>query len=134
MAAVSTKPTFALQITGSEAENAMRKLVFAAAVGVQDGALSNLAQPLVRITLKLLMLLRTHRAAHAGPGAYVPPDDAAHDDWMTNEQDLLDAVAELEADDDDPFIVLTETKFSFRCIPVWIGTLLTGLGSKKKHM
>ena len=33
--------------------------------------------------------------------------------------------------DDDPFIVLTETKFSFRCIPVWIGTLLTGLGSKK---
>ncbi len=23
-----------------------------------------------------------------------------------------------------PFIVLTETKFSFRCIPVWIGTLL----------
>ena len=37
-------------------------------------------------------------------------------------------------DDDDPFIVLTETKFSFRCIPVWIGTLLTGLGSKKEHM
>ena len=35
------------------------------------------------------------------------------------------------ADDDRPFIVLTETKFSFRCIPVWIGTLLTGLGSKK---
>ena len=36
--------------------------------------------------------------------------------------------------DDDPFIVLTETKFSFRCIPVGIGTLLTGLGSTKKHM
>jgi hypothetical protein len=34
--------------------------------------------------------------------------------------------------DDDPFIVLTETKFSFRCIPVWIGTLLAGLGSKKR--
>jgi hypothetical protein len=34
--------------------------------------------------------------------------------------------------DDRPFIVLTETKFSLRCIPVWIGTLLTGLGSKKK--
>ena len=33
-----------------------------------------------------------------------------------------------------PFIVLTETKFSFRCIPVWIGTLLTGLGSKKTHV
>ncbi len=26
--------------------------------------------------------------------------------------------------DDCPFIVLTETKFSLRCIPVWIGTLL----------
>ena len=33
--------------------------------------------------------------------------------------------------DDRPFIVLTETKFSLRCIPVWIGTVLTGLGSKK---
>ncbi len=29
--------------------------------------------------------------------------------------------------DDRPFIVLTETKFSLRCIQVWIGTLLTGL-------
>ena len=38
-----------------------------------------------------------------------------------------------ETHDDDPFIVLAETKFSFRCIPVWIGTLLTGLGSKKKN-
>jgi hypothetical protein len=37
-------------------------------------------------------------------------------------------------DDDRPFIVLTETKFSLRCIPVWIGTLLTGLGSKKTHV
>jgi hypothetical protein len=35
--------------------------------------------------------------------------------------------------DDDPFIVLTETKFSFRCIPVGIGTLLAGLGSTKKN-
>ena len=35
-------------------------------------------------------------------------------------------------DDDRPFIVLTETKFSFHCIPVGIGTLLTGLGLKKK--
>ncbi len=34
-------------------------------------------------------------------------------------------------DDDHPFVVLTETKFSFRCIPVGIGTLLTGLGLKK---
>ena len=94
----ATKSTYALQITGSEAENAMRKLVYAAAVGIQDGALSNLAQPLVRIALKLLMLLRVHRAAHAGPGAYDPPDDAAHDHWMANEQDLLDAVAEIEAE------------------------------------
>ncbi len=36
--------------------------------------------------------------------------------------------------DDRPFIVLTETKFSFHCIPVGISTLLTGLGSKKEHM
>ncbi len=41
-------------------------------------------------------------------------------------------VHELLNDDDDPFIVLTETKFSFHCIPVWIGTLLAGLGSKKR--
>jgi hypothetical protein len=64
----------------------------------QDATLSNLAQPLVRISLKLLQLLRTHRAAHAGPGAYDPPDDAAHDHWMANEQDLIDAIAELEAE------------------------------------
>jgi hypothetical protein len=57
MAAMSTKSTFALQFTGSEAENAMRKMVFAAAVGIQDGTLSNLAQPLVRIALKLFMLV-----------------------------------------------------------------------------
>ena len=38
--------------------------------------------------------------------------------------------APIGGDDDRPFIVLTETKFSLRCIPVWIGTLLTGLGSK----
>ena len=40
--------------------------------------------------------------------------------------------------DDHPFIVLTETKFSFLCIPVWICTLSThthtGLRLKKKHM
>jgi hypothetical protein len=98
MAGMLAKPTFALEITGSEAENAMRKNVFAAAVGIQDATLSNLAQPLVRIALKLLMLLRAHRAAHAGPGAYVPPDGTAHDHWMTNEQDLLDAVAEIDAE------------------------------------
>ena len=46
--------------------------------------------------------------------------------------DCQTVAAHEASDDDDPFIVLTETKFSFRCIPVWIGTLLTGLGSKKK--
>ena len=36
-----------------------------------------------------------------------------------------DTITQLEhMHDDHPFIVLTETKFSFRCIPVWIGTLL----------
>ena len=44
---------------------------------------------------------------------------------------VIVAVFSLCSDDDRPFIVLTETKFSLRCIPVWIGTLLTGLGSKK---
>jgi hypothetical protein len=48
--------------------------------------------------LKLLQLLRTHRAAHAGPGAYNPPDNAAHDQWMTDEEDLVDYTAELEAE------------------------------------
>ena len=98
MSAASIKPTFAQEITDSEAENAMRKNVFAAAVGIQDTTLSNLAQPLVRIALKLLQLLRTHRTAHTGPGPYVPPDDAAQDAWMGNERDLVDAVAELEAE------------------------------------
>jgi hypothetical protein len=35
-----------------------------------------------------------------------------------------DSPCSCTSDDDHPFIVLTETKFSFRCIPVWIGTLL----------
>jgi len=95
---MSTKPTFALEITDSEVENTMRKNVFAAAVGIQDATLSNLAQPLVRIALKLLQLLRTHRAAHAGPGTYNPPNDAVHDQWMTNEEDLVDTAAKLEAE------------------------------------
>jgi hypothetical protein len=98
MAAMSTKQTFTLQFTGSEAEHTMRKIVFAAAVGIQDATLSNLAQPLVRIALKLIQLLRTHRAAHVGPGVYDPPDDDAHNQWMANEQDLVDATAELETE------------------------------------
>ena len=51
--------------------------------------------------------------------------------WMAEVGCAKVASANVETVDDDPFIVLTETKFSFRCIPVWIGTLLTGLGSKK---
>ena len=47
---------------------------------------------------------------------------------------LPEPATESHVVDDRPFIVLTETKFSSRCIPVWIGTLLTGLGSKKKNM
>ena len=35
--------------------------------------------------------------------------------------------------DDDPFIVLTETKFSFRCIPVGIG-YRTRVYKKKTHV
>jgi len=42
------------------------------------------------------------------------PQDTAHRD-----------AAESAPGVDCPFIVLTETKFSSRCIPVWIGTLLT---------
>ena len=60
MAVTLAKPTFALEITVSEAENTMRKNVFAASVGIQDATLSNLAQSLVRIALKLFMLLRAH--------------------------------------------------------------------------
>ena len=37
-------------------------------------------------------------------------------------------------DDDRPFIVLTETKFSFRCIPVWIGTLLFSAAESLSHL
>ena len=33
---MATKSTFALQLTGSEAENAMRKMVFAAAIGMAE--------------------------------------------------------------------------------------------------
>jgi hypothetical protein len=73
---------------------------FAAVVDVPDQTLSNLTQPLVRIALKLLELFRAHRAAHAVGAAYVyvPPDDAQHDEWMLNEQDLVDAIAELKAE------------------------------------
>ena len=38
------------------------------------------------------------------------------------------------ADDDHPFIVLTETKFSFRCIPVWDRYSTHRTRVEKKHM
>jgi hypothetical protein len=100
MAATTAKPTFMVRWTLEENERNLRKLFFAAAVDVPDQTLSNLAQPLVRIALKLLELFRAHRAAHAGGAAYayVPPDDAQHDEWMLNEQDLVDATAELKAE------------------------------------
>jgi hypothetical protein len=91
-----TKPTFALEITGADTENTLRKSVFATADGIQNVVFSNLAQPLVRVALKLLQLLRTHRASHVGTGPYVPPDEAQHDEWISNEQDLVDATAKLE--------------------------------------
>jgi hypothetical protein len=127
MAATTTKPAYTVLRKDEENERNLRKLFFAAAADIPDQMLSNLEQPFVRIALKLLELLRAHRAAHATGGAYVPPDDAEQDNWMQTDSDLVEAV-----DDDRPFIVLTETKFSFHCIPVGIGTLLTGLGLKKK--
>ena len=42
-------------------ERNLRRLFFAAAVDIPDQTLSNLAQPLVRIALKLLDLFRAHR-------------------------------------------------------------------------
>ena len=53
-------------------------------------------------------------------------------DAMFGRNCLCFTLSFLDYDDDRPFIVLTETKFSFRCIPVWIGTLLPGLGSEKE--
>jgi len=51
-----------------------------------------------RIALKLLELLRAHRAAHGAGGGYVPPDAAAQDTWMQNDNDLVEAVEELDAE------------------------------------
>jgi len=97
MAATTTKPAYTVRWKDEENERNLRKLFFAAAADIPDQMLSNLAQPLVRIALKLLDLLRAHRAAHAG-GAYVPPDDAAQDTWMQNDSDLVEAVEELDAE------------------------------------
>jgi hypothetical protein len=54
MAATTAKPTFMVRWTLKENERNLRKLFFAAAVDIPDQTLSNLAQPLVRIALKLL--------------------------------------------------------------------------------
>jgi hypothetical protein len=77
MVSTTAKPTFMVRWTMEENEHNLRKLFFAAAVDIPDQTLLNLAQPLVRIALKLLELFRAHRAAHAGGSAYAPPDDAA---------------------------------------------------------
>jgi len=70
--------------------------------------------------------------------ALIELDDAAMEATLTKVQKAADEKTgnhfSFRTVDDDPFIVLTETKFSLRCIPVWIGTLLTGLGSKKTHV
>jgi hypothetical protein len=88
MAATTTKPAYTVRWKDEENERNLRKLFFAAAADIPDQMLSNLAQPLVRIALKLLELLRAHRAVHAG-GAYAPPDDAAQDVWMATDSDLV---------------------------------------------
>jgi hypothetical protein len=90
MAATTTKPAYTVRWRDEENERNLRKLFFAAAADIPDQMLSSfLAQPLVRIALKLLELLRAHRAAHAGVGAYVPPDDATQDNWMQTDGFLL---------------------------------------------
>jgi hypothetical protein len=98
MAATTTKPAYTVRWKDEENERNLRKLFFAAAADIPDQMLSNLSQPLVRITLKLLELLRAHRAAHAAGGAYVPPDDAAQDTWMQTDSDLVEVVEELDAE------------------------------------
>jgi hypothetical protein len=101
MAATTTKPAYtapSARWKDEENERNLRKLFFAAAADIPDQMLSNLSQPLVRITLKLLELLRAHRAAHAAGGAYVPPDDAAQDTWMQTDSDLVEVVEELDAE------------------------------------
>ena len=97
--AATSATIFTLRSTADLNERELRKLFFAAAVDVNDQTLSHLAQPLVRIALKLLQLFRAHRATHAaGGGPYAPPDDAAQDDWMANDHDLVVAVQELDAE------------------------------------
>ena len=74
MAATTTKPAYTVLRKDEENERNLRKLFFAAAADIPDQMLSNLEQPFVRIALKLLELLRAHRAAHGAGGGYAPPD------------------------------------------------------------
>ena len=98
MAATTTKPAYTVRWTEEENERNLRKLFFAAAVDIPDHMLSSLAQPLVRIALKLLEILRAHRAVHGAGGGYVPPDAAAQENWMQTDSDLVEVVEELEAE------------------------------------
>jgi hypothetical protein len=97
MAVTTTKPAYTVRWKDDENERNLRKLFFAAAAAIPDQMLSNLAQTLVRIALKLLELLRAHRAAYGGR-AYAPPTDAAQDVWMTTDSDLVETVEELESE------------------------------------
>jgi hypothetical protein len=88
-------PTFALEITGDEAENTLRKSVFAAADGIQDLE----SRPAVsQCCVEIAAASPDTQSVSCRPGPYVPPDDAQHDEWMRNEQDLVDATSELEAE------------------------------------
>jgi hypothetical protein len=99
MVSTTTKPAYMVRwMETEENERNLRKLFFAAEVDIPDPMVSILAQPLVRIALKLLELLRAHRAAHVAGGGYVPPDDAAQDHWMQTDSDLVESVEELDAE------------------------------------
>jgi hypothetical protein len=69
--------------------------------------------------------------------------EACHgvDEWPGTHHALLSArerkitsVKGGGGDDDHPFIVLTETKFSLRCIPVWVRYSPHRTRVEKKHM
>ena len=98
MEATTTKPAYTVRWRDEENERTLRKLFFTSAADIPDQMLSSLAQLRVRIALKLLELLRAHRAAHVAGGGYVPPDDAAQDNWMQTDSDLVNAVEELDAE------------------------------------
>jgi hypothetical protein len=70
-------PTFALEITGDEAENTLRKSVFAAADGIQDLE----SRPAVsQCCVEIAAASPDTQSVSCRPGPYVPPDDAQHDE------------------------------------------------------